>query len=163
MHQTKTERNLHARAIKQRLQELQNQLGMSFPVYVILSKADLIAGFNEYFEYLTEEEAEQVLGVTFELNTADNEQAPVNHFNREFHALISNLAAKLNQRLMHERDPKRRGIIFEFPRQLRVLQGIADTFLKEIFTPILISKRTTFSPSLLVRPPFFRARFLQVL
>ncbi|TMP26930.1 type VI secretion protein IcmF/TssM N-terminal domain-containing protein, partial [Pseudoalteromonas rubra] len=52
-----------------------------------------------------------------------------------FHALISNLAAKLNQRLMHERDPKRRGIIFEFPRQLRVLQGIADTFLKEIFTP----------------------------
>ncbi|RZF83607.1 type VI secretion system membrane subunit TssM [Pseudoalteromonas sp. CO325X] len=135
MHQTKTERNLHARAIKQRLQELQNQLGMSFPVYVILSKADLIAGFNEYFEYLTEEEAEQVLGVTFELNTADNEQAPVNHFNREFHALISNLAAKLNQRLMHERDPKRRGIIFEFPRQLRVLQGIADTFLKEIFTP----------------------------
>ncbi|XQF94470.1 type VI secretion protein IcmF/TssM N-terminal domain-containing protein (plasmid) [Pseudoalteromonas espejiana] len=31
MSQTKTERNLHARAIKQRLQELQNQLGMTFP------------------------------------------------------------------------------------------------------------------------------------
>ena len=40
MNQTKTERNLHARAIKQRLQELQGQLGMTFPVYVIFSKVD---------------------------------------------------------------------------------------------------------------------------
>ncbi|MEI8618404.1 type VI secretion protein IcmF/TssM N-terminal domain-containing protein [Pseudoalteromonas sp. B193] len=38
MSQTKTERNLHARAIKQRLQELQSQLGMTFPVYVIFLK-----------------------------------------------------------------------------------------------------------------------------
>ncbi|WP_350588625.1 type VI secretion system protein, partial [Psychrobacter sp. 78a-MNA-CIBAN-0178] len=68
MSQTKTERNLHARAIKQRLQELQSQLGMTFPVYVIFSKVDLIEGFREFFGELTEEECEQVWGVTFELD-----------------------------------------------------------------------------------------------
>ncbi|MCV5918607.1 hypothetical protein OFN60_34805, partial [Escherichia coli] len=34
MSQTRTERSLHARSIKSRLQELKNQLGMQFPIYV---------------------------------------------------------------------------------------------------------------------------------
>lgn len=133
MNQTKTERNLHARAIKQRLQELQNQLGMSFPVYVILSKVDLIEGFREFFSELTEEECEQVWGVTFKLELEKNTQ--IDEFNKEFHTLIVNLTEMLNRRLVNERDKKIRAKIFEFPRQLRVLQGVSHAFLKEIFTP----------------------------
>ncbi|TMP16952.1 type VI secretion system membrane subunit TssM [Pseudoalteromonas sp. S2893] len=133
MSQTKTERNLHARAIKQRLQELQNQLGMTFPVYVILSKVDLIEGFREFFGELTEEECEQVWGVTFELDLDKDTQ--VEAFNKEFHALISKLTEMLNRRLINERNEEIRAKIFEFPRQLRVLQGVGDAFLKEIFTP----------------------------
>ena len=133
MSQTKTERNLHARAIKQRLQELQNQLGMTFPVYVIFSKVDLIEGFREFFGELTEEECEQVWGVTFELDLAKDTQ--VEAFNKEFHTLISKLTEMLNRRLINERNEAIRAKIFEFPRQLRVLQGVADGFLKEIFTP----------------------------
>ncbi|WP_018693239.1 type VI secretion system membrane subunit TssM [Algicola sagamiensis] len=135
MNQTKTERNLHARAIKQRLQELQNQLGMTFPVYFMLSKADLIAGFEEFFDDFSEEETEQVWGVTFPLQAGGADNAPVHQFNKEFHHLISQLTLRLNKRLSQERDIERRSAIFEFPRQLRVLQGITDTFLKEIFTP----------------------------
>lgn len=133
MSQTKTERNLHARAIKQRLQELQNQLGMTFPVYVIFSKVDLIDGFREFFGELSEEECEQVWGVTFELDLAKDTQ--VEAFNKEFHSLISKLTEMLNRRLINERNEVIRAKIFEFPRQLRVLQGVADGFLKEIFTP----------------------------
>ncbi|CAM2905325.1 type VI secretion system membrane subunit TssM [Pseudoalteromonas distincta] len=133
MSQTKTERNLHARAIKQRLQELQNQLGMTFPVYVIFSKVDLIEGFREFFGELTEEECEQVWGVTFELDLDKDTQ--VEAFNKEFHSLISKLTEMLNRRLINERNEEIRAKIFEFPRQLRVLQGVGDAFLKEIFTP----------------------------
>ncbi|SFT62337.1 type VI secretion system protein ImpL [Pseudoalteromonas sp. DSM 26666] len=133
MSQTKTERNLHARAIKQRLQELQNQLGMTFPVYVIFSKVDLIEGFREFFAELTEEECEQVWGITFELDLDKDTQ--VDAFNKEFHALISKLTEMLNRRLINERNEAIRAKIFEFPRQLRVLQGVGDDFLKEIFTP----------------------------
>lgn len=133
MSQTKTERNLHARAIKQRLQELQNQLGMRFPVYVIFSKVDLIEGFREFFSELTEEECEQVWGITFELDLGKD--TPVDAFNKEFHSLISKLTQMLNRRLINERNEEIRAKIFEFPRQLRALQAVGDAFLKEIFTP----------------------------
>ncbi len=134
LNQTKTERNMHARAIKQRLQELQNQLGMTFPVYVLLSKSDLVAGFNEFFDDLTKEDCEQIWGVTFPLDV-DEETDIVSTFNKEFHHLLLTLNARLNTRLRHERDLERRAAIYEFPKQLRLLQSSADDFLKEIFAP----------------------------
>ncbi|WP_404343638.1 type VI secretion system membrane subunit TssM [Pseudoalteromonas mariniglutinosa] len=142
MNQTKTERNLHARAIKQRLQELQSKLGMTFPVYVILSKVDLIEGFREFFSELTDEECEQVWGVTFELDPTSDAQ--IDQFNKEFHGLIANLTTMLNRRLINERDESNRAKIFEFPKQLRALQGVGHSFLKEIFTPNAYEKLPIF-------------------
>lgn len=133
LNQTKTERNLHARAIKQRLQELQNQLGMTFPVYVLLSKCDLIAGFNEFFDNLEKEDCEQVWGVTFPLQT-ENESV-VSNFNKEFHGLLKNLNERMNSRLKNERNQERKRVIYEFPKQLRLLQNATDDFLKEVFSP----------------------------
>jgi len=135
LNQTKTERNLHARAIKQRLQELQNQLGMTFPVYVLFSKSDLIAGFNEFFDDFAKEDCEQIWGVTFPLTINNDQESIVSTFNKEFHTLLSNLNARINARLKNERDLDRRAAIYEFPKQLRLLQGAADDFLKEIFSP----------------------------
>lgn len=140
--QTKTERNLHARAIKQRVQELQNQLGMSFPVYVMFTKADLIAGFTEFFDNLTEEEREQVWGMTFNADHDDPEKGVVSQFNKEFHAMINRLTQRLFARLQFEHDAENRTAIYEFPRQLRLLQSAADDFLKEIFAPNPFEKAT---------------------
>lgn len=135
LNQTKTERNLHARAIKQRLQELQNQLNMTFPVYVLFSKSDLIAGFNEFFDDFTKEDCEQIWGVTFPLEASEGEDSIVSTFNKEFHNLLTNLNSRINVRLKNERDFDRRSSIYEFPKQLRLLQSAADDFLKEIFSP----------------------------
>lgn len=135
LNQTKTERNLHARAIKQRLQELQNQLGMTFPVYVLFSKSDLIAGFNEFFDDFAKEDCEQIWGVTFPLTIDDEQESIVSTFNKEFHGLLSSLSTRINTRLKNERDLDRRAAIYEFPKQLRLLQSAADDFLKEIFSP----------------------------
>ena len=68
LEQTPTERALHARALKQRVQELKNRLGVVFPVYMVLTKTDLLEGFTETFGMLTESEREEVLGMTFELD-----------------------------------------------------------------------------------------------
>ncbi|MBQ1782759.1 MAG: type VI secretion system membrane subunit TssM [Gammaproteobacteria bacterium] len=133
--QTKTERRLHARAIKQRIGEVQNQLGVRLPVYVILTKADLVAGFREYFADLGREEREQVWGVTLPLVAEDADKGVVAGFNREFHALVSRVYDRQFQRLQQEGDSDRRSRIYEFPKQLRLLQSAADDFLKEIFAP----------------------------
>ncbi|MDX1391267.1 MAG: type VI secretion system membrane subunit TssM, partial [Rheinheimera sp.] len=142
LNQTRTERNLHARAIKQRIQELQNQLGMTFPVYVMFTKADLIAGFTEFFDDLTAEEREQVWGMTFDAAPEADDKGVVAQFNKEFHAIINRLTQRLFSRLQYEHDAQNRAVIYEFPRQLRLLQGAADDFLKEIFAPNPFEKAT---------------------
>jgi type VI secretion system protein ImpL len=42
----------HAKAVRRRLNELREKLGVRFPVYVMFTKADLIAGFSEFYETL---------------------------------------------------------------------------------------------------------------
>ncbi|WP_223669959.1 type VI secretion system membrane subunit TssM [Kangiella shandongensis] len=131
--QTQTERNDHAQAIRQRIQELKVHLGVNVPVYVMLTKADLLAGFEETFDDLSKEEREQVLGFTFDVNNNQNEKGAITDFNRYFVELIREVEARVMKRLQRERDPERKAAIFNFPRQLRMAQKGIDDFLKEVF------------------------------
>lgn len=132
MTQTRTERGLHARAIKNRLQELKNQLGMQFPIYVLLTKADLIAGFNEFFSDLSKDQRERFLGFVFP-HEVEDERGVISLFNKEFYALLESLDKRMMLRLESEDDLDKRSLIFEFPKQLRCLQANLDDFLMEIF------------------------------
>lgn len=144
MGDTATERALQARAIKQRLQELKNRLGMNFPVYVVFTKADLVAGFNEFFEGLSQEKREQVFGITFPPQVSGAEGV-VNHFNKEFHHLLEDLTSQVNEKIFNVRDKEKRLLIYDFPKQLRMLQAAADDLLKLVFSP------NSFEESLLLR------------
>src|SRR3954466_9379081 len=55
----------HAEAARRRLNELNRELRVQLPVYVIVTKSDLVAGFEDYFEDLSQEGRAQVWGVTF--------------------------------------------------------------------------------------------------
>src|ERR1700676_3074143 len=44
------ERAAHAAAIRRRIKELEGRLGIRIPVYALFTKADLIAGFTEFFD-----------------------------------------------------------------------------------------------------------------
>ncbi|MNP53813.1 hypothetical protein D3C76_1483200 [compost metagenome] len=50
------ERAAHAQAIRARVQELYGQLGVRFPIYVMLTKLDLVPGFLEFFDNLGKED-----------------------------------------------------------------------------------------------------------
>ncbi|GAA4359919.1 type VI secretion system membrane subunit TssM [Kangiella marina] len=131
--QTQTERNDHAQAIRQRIQELKVHLGVNVPVYVMLTKADLLAGFEETFDDLNKEEREQVFGFTFDIDNNDHEKGAIGNFNRYFVELIKDVEARVLKRLQQERDAERKAAIFNFPRQLRMAQKGIDDFLKEVF------------------------------
>ncbi len=60
------ERRAHAAAIRGRISELQTRFGVRMPVYVLFTKADLIAGFTEFFDDLDRERRAQVWGTTFD-------------------------------------------------------------------------------------------------
>ncbi len=65
--QDETTQKGHANAVRRRLHELREKLGVRFPVYVLFTKADLIAGFTEFYDTLGKEDREQVWGFTFRL------------------------------------------------------------------------------------------------
>ena len=131
--QDETTQKGHARAVKRRLAELREKLGVRFPVYVLFTKADMIAGFTEYFDNLGKEEREQVWGFTLPLPKGKSEASPISAFDTEFSALITQLNAQLFDRMQSETDHQRRSLIAGFPAQVASVRGVAQAFLAEVF------------------------------
>ncbi|WP_455205296.1 type VI secretion system membrane subunit TssM [Kaarinaea lacus] len=135
MQQSEGERMNHASTIKHRIQELYHKLGISFPVYILFTKTDLVAGFMEFFDDLGREEREQVWGITFPMDNPNNPEGVAHLFSNEFDALTARLNNRLNTRLHQERDLNRRAQIHAFPHQMASLKQTADAFLQDIFRP----------------------------
>ena len=123
----------HALAVRRRLNELRERLGVRFPVYVLFTKADLIAGFTEFFDDLGKEEREQVWGFTLPLETSRSEQPAVAGFDQEFGRLMGQLNAQMLEKMQRETDPQRRALIAGFPAQVASVRRVARDFVTEIF------------------------------
>ncbi len=126
------ERLAHAAAIRRRLKELREKLGVRLPVYALFTKADLIAGFSEFFDDLDREGRAQVWGNTFAL--AQPEAGPLAGFTASFRELVGRLDARLIDRLQTERSPDRRALIAGFPAQVASLAAPLQDFLDAAFS-----------------------------
>ena len=123
----------HAQAVRRRLNELREKLGVRFPVYVLFTKADLIAGFSEFYDNLGKEEREQVWGFTLPLNKTRGESSSIAEFDQEFALLLGQLNAQLLERMQSETDHQRRALVAGFPAQVASMRGVARDFLNEVF------------------------------
>jgi len=147
--QSDVQREQHLAAIKQRLQELDQHLGVQFPIYMMLTKCDLIAGFNEFFEDLTQEDRRQVWGVSFPFDPKAEYKNPIDSFMLEFDALIQRLNDRLLWRMQQERDPQRRAVMFSFPQQMASMRELLKNFLGSLFSD------SRYDQSMLVRGIYF--------
>ena len=102
------------------------------PVYVLFTKADLIAGFTEFFDDLDREKRAQVWGTTFEL-AAGRRKTRLGSFAGELRALVERLNERLFDRLQAERNPERRARIAMFPGQIASLEPPLMEFLQAAF------------------------------
>ena len=136
-----SERAAHVAAIRSRVQELYTQLGVRFPVYVMLTKCDLVPGFMEFFDDLSREERAQVWGFTFALDDGKSIGGPLEHFDSEFVALEQRLNQRLVERLQRERDPARRDLIYGFPQQFAAIKSLLGDFLNGVFKPNAYEER----------------------
>ncbi|MDA8249849.1 MAG: type VI secretion system membrane subunit TssM [Rhodospirillales bacterium] len=136
-----TERSAHAQAIRKRIRELHDQLGVRIPAYVVFTKADLLAGFMEFFGDLGREEREQVWGATFRLDAGKDEGGAVAAFAAEFDALQARLNDRMLARVQQETDLQRRRLIYSFPQQFASLRDVAVEFLDEVFRPSRLEAR----------------------
>ena len=128
---TPAERDAHAQAIRLRIQELYSTFRIRVPIYVLFTKADLVAGFMEFFADLGKEGREQVWGMTFPFDPDPAAPASLAGFPAEHQALSQRLGQRLLGRMQEERDPRRRGLVFTFPRQFAALGETIERFLND--------------------------------
>ncbi|MCL2160483.1 MAG: type VI secretion system membrane subunit TssM [Betaproteobacteria bacterium] len=134
--QNTEQRTTLAAAMRMRLLELDEKLATRLPVYVLITKADLLHGFTDYFADLGKEQRAQVFGFT--LSAAESEhiagQKLTAAFQREFALLRQRLNDGLIERMQQETDGTRRSAIFGFPAQFGVLEPILGELLDQVFT-----------------------------
>lgn len=123
----------HARAIRARLLELHDRLKVDFPVYVLFTKTDLVAGFSEFFSNADSELRRRVFGATFQ--TGDKKKNLVAETPREFDALIERLNLNMLDRLQDEPNAANRVSLYGFPAQMTALKRPIHDFLNAIFEP----------------------------
>lgn len=107
-----------ANHLRTRLQELYRVLHVQVPVYLILSQADHVPGFDAFFDALSLEQNRQVLGVSFSREKPASEPGVVR---QEFEGLLRHFDGQLINRLHQQRDTSRRSLILDFPHQMGVL------------------------------------------
>ncbi|MGY3609359.1 MULTISPECIES: type VI secretion system membrane subunit TssM [unclassified Bradyrhizobium] len=120
-------------SIRSRIQELAKTFGMRIPVYVLVTKCDLVVGFTEYFDDLDHDGRAQVWGRTFPL------EGPGDHIDDAVTLEIQQLAERLEGNLafrMHdERNHDRRAMMYMFPKELWSIRTAVSAFVSEIFRP----------------------------
>ncbi|WP_341248081.1 type VI secretion system membrane subunit TssM [Cupriavidus pauculus] len=92
-----------AASLRARLIELRQDLGVQFPIYVVVTKIDQIAGFAEYFQTLSSEGRAQPWGFTLPLKEGRGQRAAqaaslIDQCRAELDVLINRLRDGLNLR-----------------------------------------------------------------
>lgn len=119
-------------AIRQRAAELYRHLGIGLPLYLLVTKVDLVEGFAEYFDNLDVTGRRQVWGVTFTLADSRRGRA-LRTLPAEVDALLVRLNQGLNQRLREERDTRRRSLLYGFPQQFGALKARLLELVEGVF------------------------------
>ncbi|QQS14149.1 MAG: type VI secretion system membrane subunit TssM [Rhodospirillales bacterium] len=140
---THEERVSHARSVRTRLQELQDAFGVTLPIYLVLTKLDMIAGFVEFFDDLDRETREQVLGLTMPLPPPAAGESVQGRFSALFDRLVERQRSRLLDRLQNERDLQRRTLIYGFPTQFASLGRVVDEVLAEAFNDTRYASKLT--------------------
>ena len=119
-------------AVNARLQELRTELGLLLPVYLLVTKADLLAGFTEFFDVLDGEQRAQVWGTTLAYADGKKLSGPARPepeaLAADLRVLVERVQGITLDRLQQESAPARRSPIYHFSAQLEALLPALGAF-----------------------------------
>jgi len=133
--------------IRQRINELMRVLGAQFPIYVLVTKCDLVQGMQQFCDQLPEKRLDQAMGV---INTArDHKVDSVSFLDRvigavgdrlrDYRLLILNQPTSSNVHLSssQEADPA----LLLFPEEFERLKPGLSAFIKGAFQEVIYQER----------------------
>lgn len=121
-----------ARELRQRMEEILDRLGWTFPVYIVFTKCDLIAGFIDYFSVLSPLERQQVWGAVYGPEPQGDQRAAA-RFAEEFDPLLANLRAMRPRRMSDVARSEDWGRVLMFPEEFASLRERMVLFIETLF------------------------------
>lgn len=152
---TASERKAYASLLRARLRELMETLSTRLPVYIALTKLDLLYGFEPFFKHYTKSQREEVLGFTFSLDSIDNLDNWLEEFGKDYAEFVERINNALPHAVSAPMSLEERNAIYSFTRQVSGLKEILGQF----FQDALASDQ--FSTSALVRGAYFTSVYQQ--
>ena len=148
------ERARHAGLLRERLADIRRELGIRCPVYLVITKIDLLRGFGAFFQSLTHEGRAQVWGFALDHGPALKkaasgaagrwDRASLKNLDAESEALrqqvvqemarlCTRLQGGLRMRLKEEFEVDRRRTLFALPAEMEALAGPLADAIEAIF------------------------------
>ena len=128
-----------ARNFQARFREMSQILGISFPVYVLLNRADGLPFFSDFAANLSETEAAEVWGVTLPLQASKGTglyaEIETKRVSAAFDYIFYDLDGRRTDLLRREHDAAKLPGIYEFPREYRKLRAPLVQALVELCRP----------------------------
>lgn len=122
-----------AKSLRTRVQELTERLGVHAPVYVVFTKADLIAGFSDFFHDSDRAERERAWGATQRYNRRSTPQDVLAFFDQHFDELYDGLKELSLATMAGNRSAAMRPGVFTFPLEFASLKPQLRAFLATLF------------------------------
>ena len=121
----------HVKVIRDRIQELIEQLGFMFPIYIVFTKTDLLNGFEAFFGELSENERNQIWGMF--LTDFDDEADPAATVAARLEDLYVRLCEMRLHKLSMQRKQEIKSEIFDFPAQFQAASEKLIEFISLLF------------------------------
>lgn len=121
-----------AKNLRQRVQELTETLEIFAPVYVLFTKADLIPGFQTFFNQYDERERGKVWGATLPYDP-DQKADVVDLFDKRFDELRAGLTEQMLSTMSLNRGQALAPGILSFPLEFATIKPALRSFLATLF------------------------------
>jgi type VI secretion system protein ImpL len=119
--------------LRSRVDEVMTQLRMTLPVYFLVTKCDLVAGFVELFGDLRRSERAQPWGATIPLSADRSDPGAL--FHAELDLMLERIHGHAVKRLATERDRRARESIYQFPIELAAVKSQLGELVGRVFAP----------------------------
>ncbi|MFT3721058.1 type VI secretion system membrane subunit TssM [Pseudorhodoferax sp.] len=121
-----------AKSLRQRVQELTERLEVFAPVYLVFTKADLIAGFADFFDDTDGSERERIWGTSLPYAQAEGVNA-LGQFETRFDELTEGLKAMSLARMSLARQQTLAPGVLAFPLEFAALKPALRAFVATLF------------------------------
>ncbi|MGP5505506.1 type VI secretion system membrane subunit TssM [Psychrobacter celer] len=143
------------RELRKRIQEMRAKLGINFPVYLVITKLDILKGFEDFFNALDEDQRKKYLGFTIPANDAeeDNGAATIGFVAKKLESIRDNIESSYLRVIDDATNQNEKDAIFTFSNEFSILNERLVLLFRELY------KSSKFEDSIQWRGIFFTSAY----